>query len=133
MTNATPKKKTKREVYNELLKIPAIADNVEYVEFINHQIKLLDRKNASGSGAKKETALQKANNELKVKIVERMSKEPDRYFTCSEIAKVVPELNGANPQKVAPLMNALEKEGILEKTRDKKTYFRIKHDTPTEE
>ena len=45
---ATEKKITKRDRFNELLGIPAVAENEGLVEFIEHEIELLDKKNTAG-------------------------------------------------------------------------------------
>ena len=41
-------KVTKKERFAELLAIPAVASNQDLVDFINHEVDLLTRKNASG-------------------------------------------------------------------------------------
>ena len=46
------KKITKRERYAQLLAISAVAANKELVDFINHEVELIDRKNTSRSMTK---------------------------------------------------------------------------------
>ena len=41
------RKPTKRDNFNALLAIPAVAENSTLVEFINHEIELLDKKNSA--------------------------------------------------------------------------------------
>lgn len=116
MTNT--KKPTKRENYNALLKIEAVANNSELVEFINHEIELLDKKN---SADKKPTATQVANEALKNTILDYM--EPSIGYTVTDIIKGVEECSELSNQKVSALMRALKDEGKVTKTEGKKTLF----------
>lgn len=117
MTN-TNKKPTKRENYNALLKIEAVANNPELVEFIKHEIELLDKKNVSD---KKPTATQVANEALKNTILDYM--EPTIGYTVTDIIKGVEECSELSNQKVSALMRALKDEGKVTKTEGKKTLF----------
>lgn len=84
----------------------------------------LDKKNAS---PKKLTANQEQNLILRDAVVVFLETYPDEMFTCSDLAKRVPELNGASPQKVSALMSALVKVEKVERVQDKrKTYFKVK-------
>ena len=116
MTNT--KKPTKRENYNALLKIEAVANNPELVEFIKHEIELLDKKNSTD---KKPTATQVANEALKNTIVDYM--EPTIGYTVTDIIKGVEECSELSNQKVSALMRALRDEGKVTKTEGKKTLF----------
>lgn len=116
MTNT--KKPTKRENYNALLKIEAVAKNPELVEFINHEIELLDKKNSTD---KKPTATQVANEALKNTILDYM--EPSIGYTVTDIIKGVEECSELSNQKVSALMIALKDEGKVTKTEGKKTLF----------
>ena len=117
MTN-TNKKPTKRENYNTLLKIEAVANNPELVEFIKHEIELLDKKNSTD---KKPTATQVANEALKNTILDYM--EPTIGYTVTDIIKGVEECSELSNQKVSALMRALKDEGKVTKTEGKKTLF----------
>ena len=59
------KKMTKKDYFNELKNIPAVAENEALMNFIDHEIDLLNRKNTSSTGEKKMTATQKASSVLK--------------------------------------------------------------------
>ena len=59
------KKMTKKDYFNELKNIPAVAENEALMNFIDHEIELLEKKNSS---EKKPTATQKANEGLKVNV-----------------------------------------------------------------
>ena len=84
----------------------------------------LDKKNAS---PKKLTANQEANLVLRDAVLMFLEMYPTERFTCSELAKRVPELDGATPQKVSALMSALVKVDKVNREQDKrKTYFSYK-------
>ena len=115
-------KLTKKEKFAMLKAIPAVAENPILVEFIDHEVELLNKKNTS---EKKPTANQIANEAIKAEILCAM--EFDKLYTCTDIIKEVEVCNGLNVQKVSPLMNQLVEAGKLEKlTEKRKTYFKLK-------
>ena len=119
----TDRKPTKRDRYNELLGIPAVAANDELVEFINHELELLDKKNTA---ERKPTAKQVANEGYKQNILNWM--EPDRLYLAAEIAKGVPEIvaDGVTAGTVTALLTQLYKAGSLTRTEDKrKNYYAL--------
>ena len=75
----TNKKITKRDRFNALLSIPAVQADQGLVDFINHELELLAKKN---SADKKPTAQQTANEAIKSAIVEAM--EANRLYTVTE-------------------------------------------------
>ena len=120
-TNKTEKKLTKRDHFNALLTIPAVAENDALVDFINHEIDLLNRKNST---EKKPTATQVANEALKQEIVKCM--ERDRLYTISEMIKEFPCCSELSTPKVSAVIRLLKDEGIVVRTEDKrKAYFRL--------
>lgn len=114
------KKVTKRERYAQLLEI--VKDNAELVEFINHEVELLDRKKSSGS--RKLTPIQLENEELKKHILAFMNE--NQMYLISELLKEVDELEGFSNQKVASLMNMLVKEGKAKKEEVKRKVYYTK-------
>lgn len=127
------KKITKKDRFNQLLAIPAVNGNDELVEFINHELDLLAKKNTS-TGEKKLTPLQIANEGLKSAIIEFMSDFPNELFTVSQLIKKIPELNEFSNQKVSRLANDLHAKGSLDKIVEKRnSYFRIAKDVMVEE
>lgn len=119
--NKTEKKLTKRDHFNALLTIPAVAENDALVDFINHEIDLLNRKNST---EKKPTATQVANEALKQEIVKCM--ERDRLYTISEMIKEFPCCSELSTPKVSAVIRLLKDEGIVVRTEDKrKAYFRL--------
>lgn len=115
-------KLTKKEKFAMLKAIPAVAENPMLVDFIDHEVELLNKKNTS---EKKPTAKQIANEAIKAEILNEM--KADKLYTCSDIIKVVPICEGFPTQKVSPLMNQMVDAGLLEKlTEKRKTYFKLK-------
>ena len=113
MTN----KMTKRDYYNVLLSIEAVASNPSLVEFIKHELALLDKKNKSKSGELAET--QKENLELGADILEYMSAHRDTEFTIKKIR----EHYGLTAQKITPIMTALVNEHKVSKRVDKRISY----------
>ena len=98
------KKMTKKDYYkNFMAKYPLTEDEVKFCE---HEIELLDKKNASASS--KPTATQTANEAIKAEILAFMGDNEKR--TVTEIMKGVPSLNGASNQKATALVRQLADE-----------------------
>lgn len=115
------KKITKREKFAMLKAIPAVAENEMLVEFIDHEMELLAKKN---SADKKPTAQQVANKGIADAIVFAMANEPDRLFTITEIIKSVPECAELTNQRVSAIVRGLIGVSV-ERVEDKrKAYFR---------
>lgn len=118
------KKITKREKFEMLAKIAEVKANPMLSEFIEHELELLAKKNASGSG--KLTAVQVANNGIKEEILECMAKEPNRLFTISEMMKLFPCCAELSNQRVSALVRQLKEDGKVERLEEKrKAVFRI--------
>ena len=121
---ANEKKMTKREKFEMLAKIAEVKANPMLAEFIEHELELLAKKNASGSG--KLTAVQVANNGIKEEILECMSNEPNRLFTISEMMKLFPCCADLSNQRVSALIRQLIADGKVERLEEKrKAVFRI--------
>lgn len=113
------KKITKRERFESLLKIPAVSADPGMVEFINHELELLARKN---SADKKPTAAQVANESIKQAILDGM--EDNRLYTITEIQKEIPACAELTNQKISALVRQLKTDNLVVKTEDKrKAYF----------
>lgn len=113
---ANKMKKTQRDFYNELL---ALAINDEQKEFINGRIAQLDKKSASKSNG--QTATQKANAELKGKILAEM--EVGKAYTVTAMLKELDCVAELTNQKVSALMKQLVEDGLVVKTEDKRKSF----------
>ena len=111
---------TKKDNYNALLAIPAVAENPVLVDFINHELELLAKKAENRST--KPTVRQAENAEIKAQIV--ASLESGKAYRCTEIKALIPALaQGEGTQRTARLCNDLVAEGLLVKTIDKKVVY----------
>lgn len=116
------KKMTKKDYFNELLKIEAVTSNGSLVDFINHELELLDRKSSKSTLTK----TQVENNSLKDVIV-GVLQENARPMTITEIQAANEDLKELSNQKVSALLKQLIDNDIVERVPDKKkTYFQIK-------
>ena len=118
------KKMTKRDYFNQLLEIEGVKANAELVNFIGHELELLAKKNASGTG--KLTAVQVANEGIKSEILECMANEPNRLFTITEMIKKFECCKDLTLPKVTALVGQLKNDGKVERLEEKrKAFFRI--------
>ena len=118
---ANVKKMTKRDYFNSLLDMAEVKSNPKLVEFIEHELELLDRKN---SADKKPTAQQTANEGIKAAILDNMV-EGARY-TITDLIKSVPECSDLTNQRVSALMRQLIEAKLVVRTEDKrKAYFSL--------
>ena len=111
------KKITKREMFAKIREV--VADNQDMVDFIDHEIELLQKK----SGSKKPTATQVANEGLKDTIVSVLEA---REMTASEVLNATDEFKGLSNQKISALLKQLVDEGRVTKSTDgKKSLFSV--------
>ena len=116
MANST--KKTQKELFNEILGAYGLTD--EHKEFIKGRIAQLDKKSSAKSD--KPTATQKANAELKEKILAEM--EYGKSYTISDMLKVFECCADLSNQKVSAICNQMVKDNLMIKVEDKrKSYF----------
>lgn len=116
----TTKKMTKKEMFVVLR--DAVASNEELVNFINHEIELLERK---ASSPKKPTKTQLENEALRAEIMAYLT-EVDTMKCIKELEQEIPKLNGLSNQKISSLLKGLVDTGKLKKEMVKKTpYFFI--------
>ena len=119
-TMTTNKKMTKRDYFNSLLNITDVKNNPELVDFINHELELLAKKN---SAEKKPTAQQTANDGIREAILEGM--EPNTLYTITDLIKSIPAIADFTNQRVSALVRQLKEEKKIERIEDKrKAYFR---------
>ena len=117
------RKPTKRDNFNALLAIPAVAENSALVDFINHEIELLDKKN---SAERKPTPKQVENAGFKSDIVAYM--EQGVQYLSADLAKSVPSIvaAGISGNRVTAMLTQLVNEGTLVRTEDKrKNYYSL--------
>ena len=116
------KKMTKKDYFNELLKIGAVASNESLVDFINHELELLDRKSSKSTLSK----TQVENNSIK-DIIVNVLQENAKPMTITEIQTSNEDLKELSNQKISALLKQLVDTDIVERIVDKKkTYFQIK-------
>lgn len=115
---ANEKKMTKKEMYAQIMANYNLTE--DEIAFINHEIELLSRKNASGE--KKPTATQLANDNLKAQIYDAM--EVGKLYTITDLIKSIPALADLSNQKVSALVRGMTSD-LVERVEDKrKAYFR---------
>ena len=118
MTNM--KKMTKRDYFNALLALEAVKADSALVDFINHELELLSKKNAS---EKKLTPAQKENLTIQEAILNYM--EDDVLYTITDLLKNVPECAGLSNQRVSAIVRIMREEKKVERIEEKrKAYFR---------
>jgi uncharacterized membrane protein len=93
----------------------------QMIEFINHEIELLNRKNSSDS-SKTMTAKQIARQEVMEAILNKM--EIDKPYLVSDLIKTFPEAEGKSTSEVSRMLHDLVKAGYVERIEEKrKAYF----------
>ena len=98
----------------------------EMIDFINHQIKMLDDRKKSANGEKKLSKEQEQNLVFSEHIWEQM--EAERSYSTSDLMKELPvveeflEITGKemSTQKMSSLMKLLVDDGRVIKTTDKR-------------
>ena len=118
------KKMTKREKF-EMLKA-LVADNEMLVEFIDHEIELLDKKKSNGN-AKANEKMEKSV-ELVYNALVGMGKavSVSELIAENDLSAIANELNVVSTQKVSAYLNKLVASGKVVKFTDKKkTYFKV--------
>jgi len=113
-------KLTKREKFEMLLAIEEVKANSLLVEFINHELELLAKKNSSDT--KKPTAQQVANQSIQQAILGTMV--ANKGYTITDLIKTVPECADLTNQRVSALVKQLVDTNFVERREEKrKAYF----------
>jgi predicted transcriptional regulator len=117
MANST--KLTKAQKYAMLKELAEVKANPTLVEFIDHELELLAKKNSS---EKKPTAQQTANEGIKSAIYEGM--ENGKLYTITDLTKEISACAELTNQRVSALVRQLIAEGKVERVEEKrKAYF----------
>lgn len=103
-------KKTLKEMYEEIIANETLTK--EQREFLKGRVALLDKKKGTSSAKKSEEHI-----ELENQIMEIVENEPNRIFSCSELALILK----CSPQKLTPRLKSLVNEEKLELSKEKKT------------
>ena len=112
------RKPTKRDRFNTLLTFAEVQADPELVEFIEHELALLDKKN---SAERKPTAKQTENAGIKADIIGWF--EDGVQYQTADVVKGCHACEGLTAQRVSALMTQLVNEGALVKTVDKRKSF----------
>ena len=115
----TEKKITKRDRFMEIRTILEDCERNDLIEFIDHEVELLNNKRAS----KRPTPNQERNKELTELLMSALSETP---VTIATLCETIPEFNGFTPQKVSGLLRPLIDADIVVKTMlGKKAHFSL--------
>ena len=115
-------KKTKREFFGEIREI--VKENTELVEFIDHELELLDKKTSA-----KSTKVNTEQVELMEKIVNALN-EIGRSITISELQKENAEMAEYSNQKLSAMLKKLVDNKQVTKMIDKKKSYFMVAETP---
>lgn len=115
-------KKTKREFFGEIREI--VKENTELVEFIDHELELLDKKSSA-----KSTKVNTEQVELMDKIVNALNKI-GRSVTISELQKENAEMAEYSNQKLSAMLKKLVDNKQVTKMIDKKKSYFMVAETP---
>lgn len=107
--------KTKREYFTELKGI--VSDKKELVDFINHELELLDKKNAA---PKKATKNQLDNEKFKDIILNAIG---DKSMTVSEMQKDIFNDTLSNQRVTAIVKQLVEDNSLVRTVVKRKAYF----------
>jgi hypothetical protein len=110
---------TKMQKFEMLSKIAEVKANPVLVEFIEHEMELLVKKN---SAEKKPTAQQVANEGIKEAILNGM--EDGKMYSITDIIKAVPECAELTNQRVSAIVRQMIPDSIERIEEKRKAYFR---------
>lgn len=114
------KKVTKREYYGMILGMAEVQERQDLVDFINHEVELLDKKASN----KRPTKVQVENENIKNIILKTLT-NLDRVATISEIQDANKELQELSNQKISALLKLLINDNKVTRIEDKrKAYFK---------
>lgn len=120
------KKLVKRDYFEMLLTINEVTKNKSLVDFINHELELLEKKSTSNKMSK----TQQENEEIKKLILEDFN-QIGKAVTISELQELSKDLQDYSNQKLTSLITQLYNKGNGVLTREEvkgKAYYSIKED-----
>ena len=109
------KKITKRDNYNEIIKIATELNRKDLVEFAEHEIELLDKKKANDT----KTKTQVENEILKTEIVATLTNLA-KFATINEIIEANEKFANLSNQKMSALLKQLVDTNTITKVVVKK-------------
>ena len=114
-------KMTKKEMFAEILKVKGVAENTAMVDFINHEIELLNRKGSKSTPSK----TQIENKGIKEVIVNALT-EIATPVTITDLQAKCEDLASYSNQKISALLKQLVDSKVVVKSTDKKkSYFTV--------
>ena len=117
----TTKKITKRDSFNEVIKLEQENGRNDLVEFAQHEIDLLDSKKSNNTM----TTTQKENENIKTIILEELGRV-GKAVTITELQAQSEKLANYSNQKVSALLKQLvDAKAVAKVTDKKKSYFTI--------
>ena len=114
---------TKREMFTAIMNVAEVSANAEMVEFLNHQIELLDTRNVM----RKPTKTQTENEGIKDDICAILLENGGR-MRVKDIAEDA-RMEGYHPNKISALLRQMLPEvgdgRVIKEIEKKVSYFRI--------
>lgn len=113
-------KTTKREVINMMMAEEVISANEVYMNYLKHELELLDKKK---SGSAKPTKEQEANENIKKIILDTLAKEDKDKFgmTVTGLQFANSTLHDLSNQKISALLRLLKDSGLVNKEKKGRT------------
>lgn len=113
---------TKKEMFASILAVPAVAENAEMVEFINHEIELLSRRKSTTSSKKSAEAKGR-----ETAILEALAVIGEPVTVTEFLERAEGEVATYSNQRVSAILSKLVHAELVTKTMEKKkAYFAIK-------
>ena len=118
------KKVTKKEKF-EMLKA-LVADNAMLVEFIDHEIELLDKKKSNGNAKANEKMEQSVELVYNALVSIGRAVSPSELIAETDLSELANESGIVSTQKVSAYLNKLIASGkVIKYTDKKKVYFKV--------
>lgn len=108
------KKLTKKDHFTAILAIAEVQENQGLVDFVNHELELLSKKNSTD---RKPTATQKENEGIKEIILAALTNEPTSITNLQKKDAALAEISN---QKISALLRQLIIDNKVVRTEDKK-------------
>lgn len=104
---------TKIEMFNAIANVPAVAANADMVEFLNHEIEMVAKRNANRSS--KPTKAQLEREAQYATLIDWLGDNANA--TCGEVA----EFMGVTLHSATGLLTTLRKRGVVRRDYQGKT------------
>lgn len=115
------KKKTKAELFTEMLACDKVIANLEWKALIENEIALLNKANSN----RKPTKTQLENERLAELVIGEFERLKDKGFITQKdfhSATTIAEIKELTPQKLAPILNKLVAKDLLVKVNGTKGF-----------